>query len=112
MPEFVIEIKEVYIVKYKCTGESKEQILKDYMHPLFVIQHNLEALQEPIEYYCDADEEKPHRLLTMKEYNDENEVSDKAAAETMMPEVDKVNTYDPFEEARDILDDDDEFIVE
>lgn len=79
--EFVVEIKEVYIVKYKCVGESKEEITEQYVKdPLF--NRRLIEMHEPMEYYCDADEDTPHRVLTMKEYNDENEASDKAASET------------------------------
>lgn len=80
MSEFVVEIKEVYIVKYRCTASSKEEIEKifteDYFH--FGSRCKLEPIQDSMEYFGDTGSgDALHSVRTIEEYNKDNEESSK-----------------------------------
>jgi hypothetical protein len=112
MPKFIVELKEVYIVKYRCTASSKEEIekifIEDYFH--FGSRCKLEPIQDSMEYFGDTGSgDALHSIRTIEEYNKDNEEGSAQGSKELVSD-----TYDPFETAKEILnsDEEDEFVIE
>lgn len=114
MPEFVVELKEVYIVKYKCTASSKEEIekifIEDYFH--FGSRCKLEPIQDSMEYFGDTGSgDALHSIRTIEEYNKDNEESSKIESVRDGSEL----NHSQFQSAssyKESQEEDDEFIIE
>lgn len=114
MPKFIVELKEVYIVKYRCTASSKEEIekifIEDYFH--FGSRCKLEPIQDSMEYFGDTGSgDALHSIRTIEEYNKDNEESNKTESvrdsnETTPDYTESVSGYKESQEEGD------EFVIE